>query len=177
MFSEKIVEEHTLEHCHSFTHCYSYHNPFPLFSIPAKLSPRQRHDSSKLAMRTHWQLLNILSHIDPFLGNARNNRKGIVRSVFYVVRVMSIARQRVVKHISAEATPRGIIGHLIAWQRRGKQALSTIQDVFSMDPHRDYKSCPIVNQKRVLRHRLLHYPALTDVPVYSRTLCQFVFCE
>jgi hypothetical protein len=28
-----------------------------------------------------------------------------------------------------------------------------------------------------LRHRLLHYPALTDIPVYSRTLCQFVFCE
>jgi hypothetical protein len=28
-----------------------------------------------------------------------------------------------------------------------------------------------------LRHRLLHYPALTDVPVYSTTLCQFVFCE
>jgi hypothetical protein len=28
-----------------------------------------------------------------------------------------------------------------------------------------------------LRHRLLHYPALADVPVYSRTLCQFVFCE
>jgi hypothetical protein len=28
-----------------------------------------------------------------------------------------------------------------------------------------------------LRHRLLHYPALTHVPVYSRTLCQFVFCE
>jgi hypothetical protein len=24
------------------------------------------------------------------------------------------------------------------------------------------------------RHRLLHCPALTDVPVYSRTLCQFV---
>jgi hypothetical protein len=28
-----------------------------------------------------------------------------------------------------------------------------------------------------LRHKLLHYPALTDVPVCSRTLCQFVFCE
>jgi hypothetical protein len=28
-----------------------------------------------------------------------------------------------------------------------------------------------------LRHKLLHYPELTDVPVYSRTLCQFVFCE
>jgi hypothetical protein len=26
-----------------------------------------------------------------------------------------------------------------------------------------------------LRHRLLHYPALADVPVYSRTLCQFCF--
>jgi vacuolar-type H+-ATPase catalytic subunit A/Vma1 len=25
-----------------------------------------------------------------------------------------------------------------------------------------------------LRHRLLHYPALTDVSVYSSTLCQFV---
>jgi hypothetical protein len=28
-----------------------------------------------------------------------------------------------------------------------------------------------------LRHRLLHYPALTDVPVCSRTLCQFMFCK
>jgi hypothetical protein len=28
-----------------------------------------------------------------------------------------------------------------------------------------------------LRHKLLHYPALTDIPVYGRTLCQFVFCE
>jgi hypothetical protein len=28
-----------------------------------------------------------------------------------------------------------------------------------------------------LRHRLLQYPALTDVPVYTRTWCQFVFCE
>jgi hypothetical protein len=28
-----------------------------------------------------------------------------------------------------------------------------------------------------LRHKLLHYPALTDIPVCSRTLCQFVFCE
>jgi hypothetical protein len=28
-----------------------------------------------------------------------------------------------------------------------------------------------------LRHKLLHYPALTDVPVCSRTQSQFVFCE
>jgi hypothetical protein len=30
-----------------------------------------------------------------------------------------------------------------------------------------------------LRHKLLHYPALTEVPVYSRTYIksQFVFCE
>jgi hypothetical protein len=28
-----------------------------------------------------------------------------------------------------------------------------------------------------LRHKLVHYPALTDVPVYSRTKSQFVFCE
>jgi hypothetical protein len=26
-----------------------------------------------------------------------------------------------------------------------------------------------------LRHRLLHYPALTNVPVYSGTLCQYVY--
>jgi hypothetical protein len=28
-----------------------------------------------------------------------------------------------------------------------------------------------------LRHKLLHYPAFTDVPVYSRTQSQFMFCE
>jgi hypothetical protein len=28
-----------------------------------------------------------------------------------------------------------------------------------------------------LRRRLLHYPALTDIPVCRRTLCQCVFCE
>jgi hypothetical protein len=28
-----------------------------------------------------------------------------------------------------------------------------------------------------LRHKLRHYPALTDVPAYSRTLCQLVFSE
>jgi hypothetical protein len=27
------------------------------------------------------------------------------------------------------------------------------------------------------RHKLLRCPALRDIPVYSRTLCQFVFCE
>jgi hypothetical protein len=34
---------------------------------------------------------------------ARNNRKGIARSVFYVVRAMPIARQRAGKHIPVEA--------------------------------------------------------------------------
>jgi hypothetical protein len=35
-----------------------------------------------------------------------NNRKDIARSVFYVVRVMPISRQRVAKHIATEANVR-----------------------------------------------------------------------
>jgi hypothetical protein len=62
---------------------------------------------------------------------ARNNRKGIARSVFYVVRAMPITRQRVAKHIPAEANARNNKTS-IARQRRGKQSLSTIQAVFSV---------------------------------------------
>jgi hypothetical protein len=61
---------------------------------------------------------------------ACNNRKSIARIVFYVVRPMSIARQRVAKHIPAEADARN--NRSIARQRRGKQALSTIHAVFSL---------------------------------------------
>jgi hypothetical protein len=45
---------------------------------------------------------------------------------------MSIARERVVKHMPAEADERN--NRCIARQRRGKQALSTIQDVFLWSP-------------------------------------------
>jgi hypothetical protein len=63
-----------------------------------------------------------------------------------------MARQRVAKHIPAEAN---------SWsnrisvdrQRRCKQALSTIQDVFPMDPSRDYISSPVVNQKSVVERK------------------------
>jgi hypothetical protein len=58
-----------------------------------------------------------------------NNRKSIARSVFYVVRSMPIARQRVAKHISEEENERNNWRY-IARQRRSKQALSTIQAVF-----------------------------------------------
>jgi hypothetical protein len=37
---------------------------------------------------------------------AGNNRKGIAGSIFYVVRAMPIARQRVAKHIPVEANAR-----------------------------------------------------------------------
>jgi hypothetical protein len=60
---------------------------------------------------------------------ARNNRKRIARIVSYVVRAMSIARQRAAKHIPTEANARNN-GRSIARQWRGKQALSTIQVVF-----------------------------------------------
>jgi hypothetical protein len=46
-----------------------------------------------------------------------------------VVRAMPIARQRVAKHIPAEANARNNT-RSIARQRHGKQALSTIQAVF-----------------------------------------------
>jgi hypothetical protein len=54
--------------------------------------------------------------------------KGIARIIFYVVRAIPIARQRVAKHIPAEANMRN--NRSIARQRRDKQALSTIQAVF-----------------------------------------------
>jgi hypothetical protein len=61
----------------------------------------------------------------------RNNWKGIARSVFYVVRAMPIARQRVAKHIPAEAKARNNRAS-IARQRRCKQALLKIQAMFSV---------------------------------------------
>jgi hypothetical protein len=64
---------------------------------------------------------------------ASNNRKGIATIVFYVIRSMSIARQRVAEYILAEADARNS-RRSIASQRLGKQALSTIQDVFSWSP-------------------------------------------
>jgi hypothetical protein len=82
----------------------------------------------------------ILWHVDPLLGNARNtcnNRQGIKRSVFYVVRAVSIARQRVTRHIPAEANARN--RRSTARQRRGKKALSTIQAVFLGSVQSGYK--------------------------------------
>jgi hypothetical protein len=50
---------------------------------------------------------SILWHVDPFLCTPEirecNNRKGIARIVFYVVRSMTIAKQLVAKHVPAEA--------------------------------------------------------------------------
>jgi hypothetical protein len=64
--------------------------------------------------------------------NYTHNRKDVARSVFYVVRAMSIARQRVAKHIPAETNAwKNRIS--IARQRPSKQALSTIQAVFRGD--------------------------------------------
>jgi hypothetical protein len=56
----------------------------------------------------------------------------MARSVFYVVRAMTIARQRVAKHIPAEASKRNSRTS-IARQRRGKHAFVTIEEaVFSV---------------------------------------------
>lgn len=52
-------------------------------------------------------------------------QKGTARSVLYVVRAMPMARQRVAKHIPAEANERNNWTS-VARQRRGIQALSTI---------------------------------------------------
>jgi hypothetical protein len=61
----------------------------------------------------------------------------MARSVFYVVRDMPIARQRVAKHIPAEVGNNRIS---IARKRRGKQDLSTIQAMFSVGSvQSDYK--------------------------------------
>jgi hypothetical protein len=62
---------------------------------------------------------------------ARNNRKGIARSVPYVVHAIPFARQWDAKHIPAEANMQKSRTS-IARQQGGKQALSTIQAVFSM---------------------------------------------
>jgi hypothetical protein len=60
---------------------------------------------------------------------------------------MSIARQRVAKHIPAEANARNNMTS-IARQLRGNQAFSTIQDVFSMDKPRYYTSSPVAERER-----------------------------
>jgi hypothetical protein len=67
--------------------------------------------------------------MDPFLSNtpgirARNNRRGLARNVFYVVRAMPGAMQRSCKHtflISRDACfpwcpPRGYITSLLDWR-------------------------------------------------------------
>jgi hypothetical protein len=64
---------------------------------------------------------------------ARNNRKGIARSVFFVVRAMPIATQRVAKHIPATIA--------IAGQQLGKHAFATIEEaVFSVCSPRNHIS-------------------------------------
>jgi hypothetical protein len=94
--------------------------------------------------------------VDPFLGNpeirARNNRKCIARRVFYVARTMPIARQRFAKHTPAEAIVQNN-GTYIVRQRCGKQALSTVHDVFSMGPLRDYIGSTEPNQIRIKSKR------------------------
>jgi hypothetical protein len=54
----------------------------------------------------------------------------VARSVFCVVRAMPMSKQRVTKHIPAEANARN--NRSVTIKQRGKQALSTIQAVFSM---------------------------------------------
>jgi methylphosphotriester-DNA--protein-cysteine methyltransferase len=61
---------------------------------------------------------------------ACDNRKGIARSVFYVAHAMPIARKWITRHIPPEANAQN--NRIpIARQQLGKQALSTIQAVFS----------------------------------------------
>jgi hypothetical protein len=63
---------------------------------------------------------------------------------------MPIARQRVAKHIPAEANARNN-RTFIARQRGGKRAFTTIEEaVFPMGPPRDYISSPVVNQMSVV---------------------------
>jgi hypothetical protein len=79
--------------------------------------------------------------------------KCIARSVFYVVRAMSIARRRVAKHIPAEANARKN-RTCIARQLRGKHAFATVEEaVFSMCPPQDYISSPVANQKSVVERK------------------------
>jgi hypothetical protein len=69
-------------------------------------------------------------------------------SVFYVVLAMPIARQRVAKHILAEANARNRTS--IARQRRSKHAFAKIEEaVFSVGPPRDCISSPVINQGSV----------------------------
>jgi hypothetical protein len=63
---------------------------------------------------------------------------------------MPIARQRVAKHILAEANALNNRTST-ARQRRGKHAFATIKEaVLSMDTPQDYISSPVVNQKSVV---------------------------
>jgi hypothetical protein len=80
---------------------------------------------------------------------ASNNGSCIARSVFYVLRATPIARQRVAKHIPAEANARNNRTP-IARQRNCKQALSAIQNLFYMSPPQDSINSPVVNQKSVV---------------------------
>jgi hypothetical protein len=80
------------------------------------------------------QLLHILAQIgrlltlearvrsQVILWRARNNRKGVAKSVFYVVRAMPIAMQRVAKHILAETNARDNMTS-IARQRSSKHGV------------------------------------------------------
>jgi hypothetical protein len=74
---------------------------------------------------------------------------------------MSIAKQQVAKHIHAEANARNNT-KFTARQLRGKQALSTIQDVFSKGPPRDYISNPVVNQKSVVERECSEFTAVME---------------
>jgi hypothetical protein len=67
---------------------------------------------------------------------------------------MPIPRQGVAKHIPAEENAPNNWA-FIARQRRGKQALSTVQDVFSMGPPRNYISGTEPNQIRTRMKRVL----------------------
>jgi hypothetical protein len=67
-----------------------------------------------------------------------------------MVSYIHIAKQRVAKHILAEANARNN-RNSIAGQWCGKHAFATIEGaVFSMDPPRDYISSPVANQKSVV---------------------------
>jgi hypothetical protein len=76
-------------------------------------------------------------------------QRSYCKKCFYVIRAMPIARQRVAKHIPVEAHARNNRTY-IARQQLGKQALLTIQDVFSMGPPREHICSPVVNQKSVV---------------------------
>jgi hypothetical protein len=72
-------------------------------------------------------------------------RKGFARSVFYVVRAILIARQRIAKHIPVTTNTS------IARQWRCKHAFATVEEkVFSMCSLREYISSPVVSKKSVI---------------------------